>query len=225
MSEAKPEIEWRAVRGFVRQLNHDLRNHLNAIELQIAFLNEIATDKEMKAELQRLRGMTTALATDLQGLSRSLKNTEPAPLRYPATEFIEDLRARLEREQPELASSVEWQVSLGEEALEIDPQLIPEVFLEIFANAALHGRAEGALIFEARSAEDAIQFRLREPKTKIDGVPENWGVRPFEQIRHGHYGLGLFRARGILEKQHGTLCARFDPATSQLVTSIVLPKA
>jgi len=225
MSETEPKIEWRAVRGFVRQLNHDLRNHLNAIELQVSFLNEIATDDEMKAEIKRLREMTGALAADLRGLSQSMKEPDPARLRYPAKEFVEDLRARLEREQPELAAAVEWQVSLGEEAMEIDPQLIPDVFMEIFANAALHGRGEGALIFEARSTADAIEFDLHEPKTKFDGAPENWGARPFEHIRHGHYGLGLFRALGILEQHHGTLCARFEPATSQLVTSIALPKA
>ncbi len=225
MTEREPKIEWPAVRAFVRQLNHDLRNHLNAIELQVAFLGEIAADEEMKAEIKRLRVMTAALAADLQSLSNSMKKPEPAQLRYPAREFVEDLRARLEREQPELAASIEWQVSLGEEALEIDPQLVLEVFLEIFANAVLHGRGEGALSFEVRSTADAIEFTLREPKSKLDDAPENWGARPFERVRHGHYGLGLFRVRGILEEHHGRFRARFDPAASQLVTTIVLPRA
>jgi K+-sensing histidine kinase KdpD len=161
----------------------------------------------------------------LQGLSQSMKKPQPTLLRYPAKEFVEDLRARLEREQPELAPEVEWRVSLGDEALEIDAQLILEVFREIFANAALHGRGKGALIFEAWSTTEGIEFKLREPKTKLEGAPENWGARPFEEIRHGHYGLGLFRARGILEEHHGTLRARFEPTTSELVTSIVLPRA
>ena len=37
---------------FVRQLNHDLRNHLNAIELQSTFLAELAQDGELKPEVQ-----------------------------------------------------------------------------------------------------------------------------------------------------------------------------
>ena len=36
---------------FVRQLSHDLRNHLNAAELQAAFMNEIAEDPEVKEEV------------------------------------------------------------------------------------------------------------------------------------------------------------------------------
>lgn len=51
---------------FVRQLSHDLRNHLNAAELQSAFLNEIAADAEMKEEISRLRGMLSDMGRDLR---------------------------------------------------------------------------------------------------------------------------------------------------------------
>ena len=37
----EPSIPWSRVTKFIRQLNHDVRNHLNAIELQSAFVGEI----------------------------------------------------------------------------------------------------------------------------------------------------------------------------------------
>ena len=39
-------IEWNNFVKFLRQLSHDVRNHLNAVELQTAFLNEIAENAE-----------------------------------------------------------------------------------------------------------------------------------------------------------------------------------
>ncbi|MBA3650273.1 MAG: hypothetical protein H0W66_02035 [Chthoniobacterales bacterium] len=204
-------------------MSHDLRNHLNAIELQAAFLNELAADSEAKSEIGRLREMTGEMNTHLQRLSNSLARLQPATMRYLAAEFLEDLQAKLGMEKPELAEAVEWKISLGEEALEMDPHLLQEAFLELLSNAATHGRGEGALVFEAGRVGETVEFILREPKTKFEGSTENWGNRPLGRLRSGHYGLGLFRANAILEAHHGTLRAQFDPATSTLVTSVSLP--
>ena len=40
---------------FVRQLSHDLRNDLNAIELQSAYIGELTQDQELTTEIKRLR--------------------------------------------------------------------------------------------------------------------------------------------------------------------------
>lgn len=208
---------------FVNQLNHDLRNHLNAIELQCALLNDIVDEPEPKEEIQRLRKLTSQLESDLQRLCDLLAKVRLTTMRYQARELVEDLRAKLEREQAEEATAIEWQMSLGAESFAIDPQLLLEAFVELFRNAFTHSRAEGAIVFEVRRAGDAVEFILREPKTKLDIATENWGVRPFEQIRRGHYGLGLFRARSIFEGHHGTLRAQFDPAASVLITTVSLP--
>ncbi len=221
--QAEPNISWTELTKFVSQLNHDLRNHLNAIELQVACLSEIVREPEASGEIKRLREMTGDLCAHLQRLSASLAGIQPSPMPYLAAEFVEDLRAKLVLEQPELAAEVEWKSSLGEEALKIDPHLLQEAFLELFCNAAAHDREKDVLVFESRRDGESIEFILREPKTKFDGGTENWGERPLRQIRSGHYGLGLFRARSIFEAHHGTLRAQFDPAASTLVTTVALP--
>lgn len=221
--QAEPNISWTDLTKFVGQLNHDLRNHLNAVELQVAFLGEIVADPEATSEIKRLREMTADTGAHLQRLSAALARIQPNPMRYLAAELIEDLRAKLALEQPELAPAVEWTSSLGNEALQIDPYLLEEAFLELLSNAAAHGAADGALVFEARREGAAIEFILREPKTEFDGVTENWGGQPFTRIRSGHYGLGLFRARSIFEAHHGSFRAQFDPAASTLVTTVSLP--
>ena len=38
---------WSDIVRFIRQLSHDLRNHLNAIELQSAYIGELERDEEL----------------------------------------------------------------------------------------------------------------------------------------------------------------------------------
>lgn len=223
MSQAEPNISWKEVTKFISQLNHDLRNHLNAVELHAAFLSEIAEGPELTTEIKRLREMTGELGAHLQRLAHSLAAIQPNLMRYPAVEFVEDLRAKLALDQAEQSAAIEWQISLGDEALEIDPQLLQEAFVELLTNAGTHGRAEGALVFAAGRSGESVEFTLCEPKTEFHGTTENWGARPLRQMRNGHYGLGLFRARSIFEAHHGNLCAQFDPALSVLRTTVSLP--
>ena len=66
-------VSWDNVVRFVRQFSHDLRNDLNAAELQAAFLGELTSDNaELKEEVKRLREMIAKLASSLQGLSAAL---------------------------------------------------------------------------------------------------------------------------------------------------------
>ena len=57
---------------FVRQLSHDLRNHLNAAELQSAYIAEIAEDPELKEEIKRLRAMISEVGASLQRVTSAL---------------------------------------------------------------------------------------------------------------------------------------------------------
>jgi K+-sensing histidine kinase KdpD len=224
MTPAEPKIPWSTTTRFVSQLSHDLRNHLNAIELQSAFLGEIVEDGEAKKEVERLREMTRDLCADLQKVSRLLAKVQPIPISYRASEFVEDLRAKLEEKRPAEAQTVKWQNSLGEEMLEIDPQLMEVAFLELFDNAFAHDPAEGKISFSAGASGDAIEFHLREPKQGFEHSTQHWGEEPLVSIRHGHYGLGLFRARRILEAHHGTMRAEFDPKTAVFTTTVCLPR-
>jgi light-regulated signal transduction histidine kinase (bacteriophytochrome) len=223
MAPTEPNILWPEVTKFVRQLNHDLRNYLNAVELQTALLGEIVEEPEAKGEIKRLREMTGAINAHLHRLSAKLARIRPELMRYRAADFAEDLRAKLNLEQPEQSAAIDWRVSLGEEALEIDPQLLTEAFLELFANAGTHGRGKGPLVFEIRAAGQVVELSLREPKAQLNGATDQWGARPLQEMRSGHYGLGLFRARGIFEAHHGQYRVHFDPAASVLQTTVTLP--
>jgi K+-sensing histidine kinase KdpD len=229
MADAVPEnqndslsVPWIDTVRFVRQLSHDLRNHLNAIELQSAYISELDAGAELKGEIKRLREMISGLSTVLQKLT-DLGEVKPNLIPYRASDFVEDLRKTIAHEFPNESAEITWDIQEGEAMLNVDPQLLQQAFGEIFANAFQHDRGKGALIATARSDRKRFVFSLREPKTRFESSTENWGREPFRRITRGHYGLGLNRARIIMETHGGEMQAEYDPKDSTLLTTLTLP--
>ena len=218
-------ISWPQVIKFIGQLTHDIRNHLNAVELQAAFVGEIAESAEVKSEVMRLREMTGAMSEQLQRISMQLSKIHPTTMRYPGSDLVEDLRDRVGRTQAEKAARIEWESELGDAALETDPELLLSAFAELIENARTHQPGDGPLVFRARTADATLVFELREPKSAPVEVAPDWGAAPLAQLRHGHYALGLLRARSIFEAHHGIFQTHFDPAESVLITTVTLPRA
>src|SRR5687767_3747664 len=99
---------------FVRQLAHDLRNDLNAAELQSAYLIEIAEAGELKDEIKRLRGMISQVGANLQSLTVSLSHPRLTEMSYSASDFIEDLRQKVQTAYPEQSARVNWDVQASD---------------------------------------------------------------------------------------------------------------
>jgi K+-sensing histidine kinase KdpD len=216
-------VPWTDVVRFVRQLSHDLRNHLNAAELQSAYIGEIAEGAELKTEINRLRETMSQLGAVLRNLSAGLGEIKPSLMPYGAAEFVGDLRNTLERDFPNESATITWRVQLGDGALNIDPHLLLQAFTELFANAFQHERGESAIIATAKVDNGHFVFTLCEPKAGFELPTENWGREPLRKITQGHYGLGLNRARVIMEAHDGELRAQYDSAASTLITTIRLP--
>src|SRR5262249_11496957 len=216
-------VPWADIVKFVRQLSHDIRNNLNAIELQSAYLAELAEDAEMKSEIQHLREMTSQVGANLQRLSAGLSQVSPTPISYPAADFVEDLKQKLATEFYENAAKITWDLQLKDAKLQIDPQLAQQAFLELFTNAFQHERNPKSIAAKASIDNDCFVFELREPKAQFESATENWGREPLRNMSQGHYGLGLNRIRSIAEAHGGGLAAEYDHKTSTLVTRLTLP--
>lgn len=216
-------VPWGDMVRFVRQLSHDLLNNLNALELQSAYIAELTHDQELQTETKRLREVLAALNSTLQRLSRAVGEITPNMISYRAPEFLADMRAEIERKFSTKTDEINWDVQLQDVALHVDPQLLQEVFVEVFANAFQHDRGNGALLASARIDNDRLLFTLHEPKAAFDSATQNWGREPLRNIRQRHYGLGLNRVRAIVEAHGGQLQAHYDPKTSALVSTVTLP--
>jgi len=218
-------VPWGDTVRFVRQLSHDLRNDLNAIELQSAYISELAQDQELTSEIKRLREVVSGLNSTLQMLSRAVGEVAPNVIPYPAGEFLADMRTQIERNFPKENHEITWDVQLQDGMLNIDPQLMQEVFVELFANAFQHDRGNGALVARARISDGRLLFTLHEPKVVFSSDIQNWGREPLRHVRQRHYGLGLNRVRAIVEAHDGELQAGYDPKAATLVSTVALPVA
>ncbi len=218
-----PSVSWSDMVKFVRQLSHDIRNNLNAVELQSAYLAELATDDELKTEIQRLRQMVSEVAAGLQRLTAGLSQTKPTPISYDAADFVEDLKTKIAKELPDHASKITWDAQAKDAKLPIDPQLVQQALLELFSNAFQHERNVKSVAARAYIDKNRFVFELREPKTQFNLSTQNWGREPLRNVSQGHYGLGLNRARSIAEAHGGSFRAEFDRKTSTLITSLTLP--
>jgi K+-sensing histidine kinase KdpD len=206
---------------FVRQLGHDLRNHLNGAELQAAYLAEIVKDPEASDEIKRLRAMISQVGASLQSVTVALGQPRLMLMEYGAADFVADLRQKLATEYPN--ETIEWDIQAGDASIEIDPQALQPALIELFANAFRHERGEGPIRVEARTEDGQFVFVIREPKRTFDRPTENWGREPLRTVTQGHYGLGLHRSRAILEAHHAQLNARYDKSKSSLITTVTLP--
>lgn len=210
---------------FVRQLAHDLRNHLNAAELQSAYLTEIADNSEVRDEIKRLRGMIAQVGVNLQELTSALGQARLTEMPYAAKDLVEDLQQKLAADYPKESANVKWEAAAGDATLNIDPQLLLPALLELFVNAFRHERAEGDITATARTENGRFTFTLSEPKQNFQHSTEHWGREPFRTLGQGHYGLGLYRTRAIVEAHNAEFGARHDEKTSSLVTTIGFPLA
>ena len=230
MADAVPEkrsdslsVPWSDTVRFVQQLSHDLRNHLNAIELQSAYISELDANAELKGEIKRLREMISGLTGTLQNLSRAVAEVEPNLISYRACDLVEDLSKKIAHDFPNQSGEITWDIQRGDAMLNVDPQLLQQAFSEVFANAFQHDRGKGPLVAAARIDGKRFVFTFREPKARFELSTENWGREPFRKITRGHYGLGLNRLRVIMEGHGGEMHAEYDPKGSTLLTTLSLP--
>jgi len=216
-------VPWIDIVRFVRQVSHDIRNNLNAAELQSAYIGELTDDTELKKEIQRLREMVAEVGASLQRLTGGLGQINPSFISYRAAEFMEELKQKVANDFSGDGANVTWDVQLGDAVLNIDPQLLQQALMELFTNAFQHERGEGTLAAKAHIDNNQFIFALREPKPQFKQSTENWGREPLRKVSQGHYGLGLNRVRIIVEAHSGKLRADYDAKALALVTTIALP--
>ncbi|MEY2537762.1 MAG: hypothetical protein QOG67_1502 [Verrucomicrobiota bacterium] len=217
------DVRWSDVIRFVRQLSHDLRNHLNAIELQSAFLAELTTDAELQGEIKRLRQMVSEFGNSLQKTTTRLNPSKPSLLPYEAKEFMEHVRSKLAEQFPKETPRIQWHISEENGKIDIDVQSLPQALVELFTNGFEHLSPEGTLRASAGVEGNRYMFSLTEPKTNFELATENWGREPLRNVHRGHYGLGLHLVRSIVEAQGGEFHARYDSKLSELTTTISFP--
>ena len=216
------QIPLSRIATFVRQVTHDVRNNLNSLDLQAAYVTELISDPEASAEVKRIRALIQTSARQLQALSANFQNSSVNLVTYTARILVEDLKDRVLKTFPEEAPKVTWEVELKEETLEVDVEAFFGALMELFRNA-FQFKVEGQPI-SVRASEEKGFFvlELTEGKPAPATAPETWGTEPFVSSRRSGYGLGLFRVRRAIKAHGGELSIFYDSTRAVLGSRVVL---
>jgi len=222
-SDNSPAIPLPQLVTFVRQITHDVRNGLNAMDLQAAFLGEIAGHGELAEEVGKLRRMISHVTDDMQQLSQRFGELRPVLMNYPVQEFLQGLKQAVEEEFETQAKRIVWEVKVGDEEMEMDYNLLLSVLLELTRNSIFFREGDQAIHFTARNDGASVVFQVRQHRSKPLTDPASWGREPLRSGRRGGYGLGLFYVRRVLDTLRGQLDPAYDPKSGELSVRVILP--
>ncbi len=213
-----PEIPWKRVAGFVRQHTHDVRNGLNSLDLETTLLNELVTDGEATASVERIQKQLRALASQLRSLAALFQDPQLVAAPIAARVLLQIWREKHAALKDVL--EVQWVDELGDEHVNVDVTMMATVFRELLTNATDFSTGDPVTV-TARAANGEVVFELREPKTEALDT-STWG-QPLSTTRRGGYGLGLWTARRMMQANGASLLQRYVPEEACLLSQIILP--
>ncbi|MGA3169485.1 MAG: ATP-binding protein [Chthoniobacteraceae bacterium] len=221
--ENQPDVPLPRLVNLVKQITHDVRNGLNAIELQSAYIAELAGNGEVAEELGKLRRMIAHVTGDMQELSGRLGELRPMLAAYPVQELVEGLKGTVAEEFETQAKRIVWEMKLEDEEIETDYTLLSQALLELLRNAIFFREGDQAIHFTAWNEKGSGVFEVRQARSRPAGDPARWGEAPLVSSRRGGYGLGLYYVRRVLEALGGRLEPGYDSGSGELSVRVTLP--
>lgn len=215
--DSAPEIPLKRVAEFVRQHAHDVRNGLNSLDLETAYLTELVVDGEAAESVARIQKQLRSLALHLRTLSTRFQNPQPVAAPISARVLLQIWRDK--HQALPNAPQVLWVDELGDEQVNVDVGMMAAVFQELLANAAAFSTG-APMNVTARAANREVILELREPKNEALDT-STWG-QPLFTTRRGAYGLGLWTAQRMMQANGAALVQRHVSEDGCLSTQIIL---
>jgi signal transduction histidine kinase len=217
--ESTPTVPWPRLATFVRQHTHDVRNHLNSLDLEAALLSELVQSGEARASVDRLRRQIREFAAEMRTLSAKFSEPGSAKSIVPANVLFLIWKDQAASLNP--PPQVKWSEDVGQVRVSVDAEGLARTFRELFVNAISFGSGT-PLRAEAKAEDGQVVFSLSEPKSEpVD--PAGWGHSPLASTRRGGYGLGLWGVDRIVAASSGEVERHYDAKDKALVTTLRFP--
>lgn len=206
---------------FLRQLSHDVRNDLNAMELLISYVECEESGGDVANALKQLHDAVRYGAKRMLRVSKAVQEPDLETISYPADILYDDLRERLLLERAELAQRVAWEGCCVKTCMVVDAGLILEAFTELLENAAAFSHSSHPVRIGVETSAETVRWRIRQHAVERPESMGQWGRIPLVSTRRSHYGLGLFRVRRILRAHRALLNFEYDAGNEQLIAEVV----
>jgi K+-sensing histidine kinase KdpD len=221
LAEANSEmISVGLLESFLRQLSHDVRNDLNAMELLVSYVECEESGGDVGNALSQLHDAVRYGARRMLRVSRAVQFPDVDSIPYPVDILLEDLRARLLLERKELAARIAWVPCSSNAVMQVDATLALEAFTELLDNAAAFSPPEFPVELRVESTEGGVRWNISQHAGECPANLEQWGRLPLVSTRRSHYGLGLFRVRRILQAHRSLLSFCYDAADQKIVAEV-----
>jgi signal transduction histidine kinase len=211
-------------------LVHDLKNPVNAIELQAELITRQADNApRARAAAARIKDDTRALMRMILNLLDISKADEgglaPARQTIEAGDLISAIRSELDARAAAAGVRIEIAIAMDAVRLDADPDLVGRVLANLVDNAIRHSPEDGVVRVSVTRASEGVELRVADAGV---GVPEDQREAVFERFRSGathsaNRGLGLAFCKVAVEAHGGRIwiegggpgavfCARFPDA-------------
>ena len=155
----------------IRQTAHDLRNHVNALEMELLCLLDESPDAEVHAAVQRMQRQTAQLEGSIRTLSASLRVPEPEPVA--AADLFEQWRSQHRRLQDSIP--VIWKPAGARAVIHADSAVALCVLRGMLA--MLTDAAGEPLEASVESgAGSSVHFRVTAPAGGVPASGAAWGA-------------------------------------------------
>lgn len=219
-SEPGATIAVERLEAFLRQLSHDVRNDLNAMDLLTSYVEDLQPEGSVREALSQLHDSVRYGSQRMQRLSRAVQICDPEWIPYPSDLLFEDVRARYKLDRPEVFERTNWERLGARVVVAVDPGLVMEALLELLDNALGFSPSGTSVRVFVESQEHGVLWRIEQVADKCPADISQWGRRPLESTRSSRYGLGLFRVRRIVEAHNANLNFFHQPDGQLLVTEV-----
>lgn len=192
-------------------LVHDLKNPVNAIELQAELASRHADDpKRARSAAAKIKDETRALMrliTNLLDISKADEGAlAPVVQSLDANELVRAVLSELEVRAAATAVGIDTAVEVDQ--LRADPDLIARVLANLVDNAIHHAPEGTAVGISVKRTSGGTELRIRDAGV---GVPEDQRDAVFERFRSGpaaartNRGLGLTFCKIAVEAHGGRI--------------------
>jgi signal transduction histidine kinase len=198
---------------------HDMRQPLNVIGLIGGFLARRG-DKDQERALERVRGSVMLLERMVDDLlDAAFLDTGHATLRRVPTDIAKLVNAAVARHAPNARTNVDGDVP----HVEVDPQRIEQVLMNLLVNAKKHGRPNGLIAVDVESKGSAVMITVTNEGTAIREEDSGRIFDPLYQAPghdHSGLGLGLHICKSLVEEHGGRIWTEPAPDGTRFCFSL-----
>ncbi|MDQ7778961.1 MAG: ATP-binding protein [Planctomycetota bacterium] len=205
-------------------LAHEIRNQLGGLELSAKLLKrdvegDTRKEKPLEVILTAVAELNTLVGDMLTYTGNLVPRKEPVSIETVLARALSISRRELERANVCVVKNV----PPGAPQIEIDPEMIGRVFVNIIINAA-HAMPEGGtLVIEARLGDSALTVAFSDTGCGLPPEAETKLFTPFFTTKAQGTGLGLAIAYRMVREAHGGSIEGTSKADGGAVFTVRLP--